>query len=490
MAFSDRATRDIGPLQLRKVDRNQVYGGRLRHDDPAPALAGRPVLFEKSLDWQSGMHLRRFAMRLTSRYLALDPASRPALTRYTHFGQDNRIAPSWMNLAVPDRPSGRKIRRPAIALVLPLTESANDRDPTPPLLVLLNERIHADHNIADQIEAIVETARHPLTELDEVDLLIKTEQDPERLKALQDRRSGLLESEGAQKYWPEIGPDPIRTGKSHDGRQVPIRQEGPIGYGFDIGAEAGRFGSAGILVQAAGESVPPWSMVKLRFRRFEPPEAVFRTDDAEPGKALRSEKFAPTEDETPLRLPLRNREGDETFDGLDHEGVAIDVRIAAEDSGSFKVGFDAALAATEAVTLRYHVAESLLSIWAETPLGPTARATIQLGRVTRLRATVSHVDPPGDAEKWRPAGNMVIKTLIEGPDIPDAGHWLTLTDVPILSATEQDVGLPVDLYLKHLDGPSPLTARPLRLSGLHQRDLVPIYREHVCISGTIGKRRR
>lgn len=469
-AFSDRATRDIGPIDSRAVDRNQVYGGRERQGQARSSDHVPPALFEKPLDWQTGMHLRRFGMRLTSRYLALEPAAREDLVRYTHLDPGGQVAPEWTLLAVPARPTGRKIRRPAVALVLPLTEGLAERDPTPPLLVLFNERLYADHNVADGIEAIIETARHPFTPLDAVDRALENATGEDKAE-LEFYREGLVGSVGAQKFWPEIGPDPVRTGRAHDGSQVSVRQDGPIGYGFDIGTEAGRFGSAGLLVQAAGSGVQPWSMVKLRFRRFEPPAALFEPDpnQAASGKARRGEaNLAPGEKKT---LPIRTDPGfdDNPFERFEHEGVAIDVTLPTPtddpETGAFAVSLAEAMTGTETVVLHYVVTPTHLSAWAETPLGPTARATVQVGRETLLRAVVSHVDPPGDAENWRPSGNLVVKLRTKGGNVPDAGEWLTLNDVPLLRATEQKTSYPVHLGLENRAGAATLLARPLRLSG-------------------------
>lgn len=80
----------------------------------------------------------------------------------------------------------------------------------------------------------------------------------------------------ALKYWQEQGPDPIRTGDHADGVPLALRVDGPIGYTFDVETDAGRFDHAGLLISPVAQQIRPWSMIKLRFRRFEAPEMLRR----------------------------------------------------------------------------------------------------------------------------------------------------------------------------------------------------------------------
>src|SRR5690606_10698658 len=79
---------------------------------------------------------------------------------------------------------------------------------------------------------------------------------------------------GEQAYWPQTGPDPIRSNKPHSGEPVPLWIEGPIGYGFDRTFGTTRFNTYGCIVTPLSQAIVPWSMLMLKFRRLEEGGAV------------------------------------------------------------------------------------------------------------------------------------------------------------------------------------------------------------------------
>jgi hypothetical protein len=310
-AFSDRRDDDIGEIFERRIERAHVYGGKDRRSDTA-AQNPVPRLFDKSLDWRGGVNFWRFGLRIISRYRAMRP-NRPEFMRTSH-RQSNGGA-VWHNEVLLDRSYDRRPKRPGLALVLPLTERMMAYGAVPPLLAIFNEQLYPNFHAGDGIDVSIEMARHPLPRKERLEKRIKaitdllgatpapSPEDDARLRAeltelqseLQSIPNGSLE---ALKYWQEWGPDPIRSGAGSGGKIIPLRVDGPIGYTFDLGSEAGRFDHAGLVISPTGQDVSPWSLMKLRFRRLEAPEGI------DPATALTGEGPAPAD---PVRFLCKPR---------------------------------------------------------------------------------------------------------------------------------------------------------------------------------------
>lgn len=475
-AFSDRRTEDIGPTETRKLDRQHVYDGRQRQgQNRLPTIADRPVLFEKQLDWQAGMHLRRFGLRLQSRY-ALLPHEGASITR-THVSGSK--TPRWSTVVIPDRVSNREIGRPGVALVLPLTEPRVSRDPTPPLLVMLNERLYDKMNFADGVEAVVEMARHPYTQAEQQDI-----EDPGGAATTPLERL---------KYWQELGPDPIRTHEGNEGRIIPLRMDGPIGYGTDQGTETGSFASASFLLNPAGERIAPWTLAKLRLRRLESPEAMFTPEpNGFPPKVTRPE--IQLEDGTGIVVQVRNPGAGlnnaaaigEVFDAFRYEGLVVDVSLASQSDGATATGeFSFSLMEADVdpapVAIRYRIDKTRLTISANTRLGPAGEIAFNIADTTdvRLRLIVSEREKPSadpnskrqDA-KWTPAGDVSVRLFIEdNPELSQSHNlerngWLSVLTMPLLSDVGKEVSIdePGNARIKHDGVEFEPVVRPARLS--------------------------
>ena len=475
-AFSDRRIEDIGPTQTRKLERNHVYEGRQRQSqDRLPAVSDRPVLFEKQLDWQAGMHLRRFGLRLQSRY-ALLPHEGASITR-THVSGSN--APRWSTVVIPDRKSNRAIGRPGLALVLPLTEPRISRDPTPPLLVLLNERLYDKKNFADGVEVVIEMARHPYTPAEQ-----QTDQDPDGPAPTAIERL---------KYWQEIGPDPIRTHAGSEGRIIPLRMDGPIGYGSDAGTETETFTSASFLLNPAGERIAPWTFAKLRLRRLESPEAMFKPNPKATPPIVERPQVALTSG-VGATLQVRNTGEDGTkartdvqvFDAYKYEGLVIDLTISVpRDATTIEGEFSFSLMEAEVepapVSIRYKVARTQVALVADTRLGPAGETSFDLKGATdiHLRMVVSEREKPStdpnaqrkDAE-WTPAGDVSVRLFIndnaelaQGQNL-ERNSWLSILAVPLLSdvGTTAPIDDPVIARIRHVGVSADAVVRPARLS--------------------------
>lgn len=544
LAFVDRRDSDIGEVMVRRVEQTHVYAGRQQLKSVEPSR--RPALFSKPLDWTSGLNLWRFGMSLTSRYAAMFPP-RTLSSTFAHLPTlpNQGSSSKWSVAAVLDRPgTGRVAGRPGLALVLPLTEPLMTGGATPPLLALFNDRLYANFNMADAIDVAVEVARHPYTLseqhrrlkalpglIDEngkyiVDLkrMIQDLRDQlagppvpspeERLKLERDlvsKEAELVVEQGREidlprelaaltvylagteepsveslKHWQEFGPDPIRTGRAHDGQPVLLRTDGPIGYTFDAGTEAGRFDHAGLLVSPVRQQIEPWSMIKLRFRRLEAPEGLAggapqQVDDIDHVLVHRTGADAPVP-------KAKNLFGCIDFEGLVLE-LALDRKAVVDTTLVFNLVKAGAVSDPDSTDVQVQVAQSndALTVTMSTTLGPAGQVTFALGATERatLRFVVSAREKPANAEKWIPTGDVAIKLRIDGGDIDglersDRERWLAVAALPMRAIAPPPAGgkdtataqadEPSDelsLRLKQVDKSTAakLTLRPVRLSG-------------------------
>ncbi|HEX7152265.1 MAG TPA: hypothetical protein VF618_12325 [Thermoanaerobaculia bacterium] len=601
-AFLGRADDDIGAVREVSFTRAHALGGK-SEVVTSSTEGSRPVLLEHDFDRRAGAHLWRFALRLKSRYAAMRP-NHPDLLRFSHRVRGDNTT-HWWRMVVPERlhPERpvRLLERPALMLVLPLTEPLMTEGSVPPLLAVFNEELFPQFNATDGIETVIDVARHPLpgharisrgrtpegsnqtfgelfdaawkeveearAKLDEANAKFaegftlgatltaqqQTNLETDRKvaagvvaakelafnnvqaqaaawgvvdewtkihKTLDDqiRAAEAVIADGAasaeakaaaqkiidrltlprknaaaqigtataiaeamekkpvspagapvnpqRKYFQEIAPDPIREATPAADRPVAVRIDGPVGYTFDAGVEAGRFGHAALLVSPVAEGVRPGSFVRLRFRRFEspgllvsPPLVVDEQEDPPdqwPDEAPAGMKMKIPGDGARFLIARPTPDGKLDADAQVHrfatayEGLAFDIAdLAAAGAIAPRFTFvpskgDIACDALEDGTMFLAATQdSKVTISAKTNLGDSANWALPLSRGAKvaLRAVVSLRPRPipqsGELPKeYSPAGDLSIRVRIT-PDPNDPirrpyeNVWLSILCMPI-----------------------------------------------------------
>jgi hypothetical protein len=574
-AFIERRVDDIGVIEETKL--------HLAHVLPPLAAAkdNRPPIFLKDLRYLGGANWWRFALEATSRYAAMKPNL--DLTSYSHIDPKDRFTPHWHTLIVRDRDgTGRKPKRPALLLVLPLTETIMADAAVPPLLALFSEPMFANFHIGDGIEAALDYVRHPLPDAaitwnglegqaanlmtaiaaaygrvaanggdqalkdlrvavanfnvlvrsravalandnvtnaqkkfaDAATLVQKISQEPDSApdKALRlaDANNALQEAMGEsvaaasalaaanadatsaqqdlvavqqgqarklpdlqpliQRFWPQVGPDPILTATPHPGRPVPVRLDGPLGYTFDVETEAPNFGRSGYLMTPVGgqdaidgisdigglgeKKIPPWTLTRVRFRRLEAVELSnyrpqrLNRDEPLPPLLLTSDGISP-----PPTDPMPSE-----F----HEGLVVDFPEL-DDAAGAKVSVvkgtsfgptpvssppdppdpdkDIAPWIDRYMRVKVSLAPDALSVFLDTDLGPAGTYNVPLKPTSRvwLRLVLSQRDKPEKSEKpYEPVLDISVRLLIDDDEVDglarsQAGSWLTVACLPLLA---------------------------------------------------------
>lgn len=533
IAFSDRRVDDIGVITSRRLERAHVFNGRSRLErlprTSPPQVVG-PTLFVKDLDWQAGIALWRFGLRFESRYAAMRPGD-PRFVAFSHRAEGKR--PIWTKLSVGDRATGRTPKRPGFALALPLTEPAMAPGAVPPLLLLFDEGFHANFHAGDDVEIAIEVARHPFTERERTETrLARLHDGIETLKqeisadpptsTLTDKKDSLMRAEAELalintqhaafdrdpahvanlKYWQEHGPDPVRSAAGSEGALLPIRVDGPIGYTFDVGTEAGRFDHSGFLVSPVRlhrdepSAAWPWSLVKLRCRRLEAPEGI------DPSALLIRNGFAAFAQDVltthdllaPGPIPVRdhpiwrvaNSQAQlashpptalqEGVFATEHEGLVIDIpNLHAIRTGSVKVSFadepQPKLDPEVAISVAQQGSNVMISL--STALGPAGSqaVTFRPDQRGQLRLVVSLRDKPQEGKLYRPAGDISVRLRLTGGEglvHEAADRWISIASIPLVSSHLEDwhaIASPVKVQISLEGDANEATARPVRLSG-------------------------
>jgi hypothetical protein len=428
IAFMDRRDDDIGVIEEAKLDLSHV----MPSVDTSGAVQEPPSpLFRKDLQYRGGANWWRFALGATSRYAPMKPGN-DNLMRYSHVppkgSKSDQNKTLWDTLIVRDRETGRTPKRPALLLLLPLTETIMSDTAVPPLLAIFSEPMFANNHIGDGIEAALEYARYPL-------------------------------ADGRQRYWPEIGPDPTLTSDPqpadpHSGEPVAIRLDGPIGYTFDFETEAPKFGRSGFLITPAtpvdraklGDEPPevrPWTFAKLRFRRIEALELTLNKPhavDEDPkgfllssaGIAMPSEPVIPAETHEGIALVFPAVEGT--------TGVTVSIvkPAATQDWQDHKIKVTASISADDAANT------DVLQIQIDTDLGKAGRFVAPLRPTSRawLRAVLSQRDKPEEGDDpYSPVVDVSVRLLIDDGDADGlvrsvAGTWITVGCVPLLAGAK------------------------------------------------------
>ena len=519
-AFLGRADDDIGAIREVTFGRAHAAGGE--EQMALGTTTKRPVLMEHDLDRRAGAHLWRFALRLKSRYAAMRP-NHPDLLRFSHQQIDqnedsaDNVPPGtkWWRVVVPDhiqsRGMPRRIDRPSLMLVLPLTESTMTGGSVPPLLAVFNQELFPQFNAADGIETVIDVARHPFPGVERLqeaggdetalvnawDAVVAERRDFDaaerqyaasfalrsdavegdqltnlavRNKALEDVRKAeagvvaLLPPPRVSgravnpftKYFQELAPDPIREATAGVDRPVAVRVDGPIGYTFDAGTEAGLFQHAALLVSPVAETLRPRSFVKLRFRRFETPRLLVSGSDEKP---LTLEAEIPASVSRFL-IECGNPEL-AAIDGVHHfktvyEGLAfdvpslgtpVDVRFRFVDPA--KPG-EPCSSDKEGTKVHARVEEwndvRTLVVWAETRLGKSSTWSLPLGSGAEasLQIVVSMRPKPTEsgrpAKEFKPVGDVSVRvrntpTVESELRRPQENAWLSVLCMPLTTTT-------------------------------------------------------
>jgi hypothetical protein len=515
-AFSDRREDDIGEIFERRIERAHVYGGKDRRSDTA-AQNPVPRLFDKSLDWRGGVNFWRFGLRIISRYRAMRP-NRPEFMRTSHRRSNGTAV--WHNEVVLDRSYDRSPKRPGLALVLPLTERMMAYGTVPPLLAVFNEQLYPNFHAGDGIDVSIEMVRHPFTRKDRQDRIDEITgilagmpaPSPEEAARLREEQARLQSGLGsvpnspldALKYWQQWGSDPIRSGAGSGGEIIPLRVDGPIGYTFDLGTEAGRFDHAGLVISPTSQNVAPWSFMKLRFRRLEAPEGL------DPATALTGQGPAPSD---PLRFlcaprkltlntdnsfrlsntrdmsafspknvdELRAVERDGTLTivkyGIfptEHEGLVIDSDDMNRLAGSsLRVQFTSGSDDNPWIKIDFSVENGtsgrLFVFTFSTKLGAAGilKLPIPADGKLLLRTVVSAREKPQKGDVYRPAGDVAVQARVtrDAADriaSPNENRWLSIACLPLTTSVEIKISDPVAVVIK-AGGAQPAVS-PVRLS--------------------------
>lgn len=514
IAFSDRRDDDVGEVVERRIERAHAYGGRERRDDPQ-AGSPCPTLFEHPLQWRGGVNLWRFALRLTSRYAAMRPG-KAAFAVNSHVRGSGPAR--WQNEIVLDRSIGRQLKRPGLALVLPLTEPMMAAGAVPPLLALFNERLYPNFHIGDGIEVTIETARHPFPlkqrlthDMHQVEAAIAAlpspplneDQETEQQR-LVERRNEFIRELGAiadhtppaLKFWQERGPDPIRTGAGADGTILPLRLDGPIGYTFDLKTEAGRFDHAGLLVTPVKQELSPWSLVKLRFRRHEAPEGLDPTmeltaDGPAPGRGGKPSQHQFLAAGAAVHYRLANHRALMAKPSVarvfptEHEGIVIDIpKVAAlTPDSAIRISFVGEIKQPAPATppdqhhveigCAYQRAEGRLELAFRTDLGDAGAWSISVrdGATASIRLVLSARDKPETGGKYEPAGDVAVRVRLTRSEPADTlgkageNRWLAVGCIPLISTRVIAVDDPVVVEIRSdLPAQAGALVAPVRLS--------------------------
>jgi hypothetical protein len=569
IAFTGRRDNDIGLVEEMKLQLAHVLPPVNSDGNILSApLDNRAPVFVKELLYRGGANWWRFALQATSRYAAIKPGQ--ALVNYSHVDPRTKLDVRWHSLVVRDRDTGRKLKRPGLMLVLPLTETVMSDVAVPPLLAIFSEPMFADFHIGDGLEAALDYARHPLpdapivwtgverdaqklageitqayadfaatpkdtTKRQKLRLAVATfnafaraqglrlaeaslakaqdevtrttaavdtfprpvppaqqadYQIAQDAKALADKRSvnankaltkakadastaeQLLQSVQAggnedlpnlqsemQRFWPQIGPDPILTDKGHSGRPIPLRLDGPIGYTFDLETEAPHFGRSGFLttpisgqneiandLKVAGLAnikILSWTMARLRFRRLEATELSLSkpvpvSDGGTSAKLLlSSEAIDYTKAET-APVPAEYHEGLVIdFPELDESGAGAAISVVKGTVTSDP----APLWSQRFIRVVATVKPDALSIFLNSDLGPAGTYDVGLKPTSRiwLRLVLSQREKPERSEKpYEPVLDISVRLLIDDGDgdglaRSQAGAWVTVACLPLLA---------------------------------------------------------
>jgi hypothetical protein len=259
-----------------------------------------------------------------------------------------------------------------------------------------------------------------------------------------------------QRFWPQIGPDPIITVMGHSGRPVPIRVDGPLGYTFDVETEAPNFGRSGYLMTpvAGQDAIPgipgfggqetgaiqPWTLLRARFRRLEVIELS------------NYQRLEPTSDASGSVPLLLSSEGisappSSAIPREFHEGLVVEFpEIDAAGAGATisvakGTSFPAQQWSNRYVRVKASVSVETLTVFLDTDLGPAGTYNVALLPTTRLwlRLVLSQREKPEKSEQpYEPVLDVSVRLLMDDDEVDglarsQAGAWLTVACLPLLA---------------------------------------------------------
>lgn len=442
LAFIDRRDDDVGSIA--SGDLSLVHALGVERNNPfIPPDKLSPVL-SRGLDWRGGWNLWRFGVRIESRYFGLFRAAKQQQAI-----RDLRlIGGNWLNLDVRDAPNGREVAKPPIRLILPLTEAFEDGARVPPLLALMAGAMHENDHFGDGLLVTVDTVRHPYPQFQQEGGTVG--------KDLIDQL----------KFLPEFGPDPIRSEARHWGAAVPLRIDGPIGYGFDAGFEAGRFDHSGFLIAPADATPQPWSMIRLKFCRFEEPDG------------LSSKPKECENDELPIWCTEAEALAVEPSPvwAVCHEGLILEpdfganpifkLRLVAEpadaDAGQ-RVELELSGSAGKwelSAWVLFATDTDRKGKWTHDGAANAGHMRFSASERPEIRVVISARPRPDRGETWRPAGEISVQARTESAgDSDGSDRWTSLFSLPIEAESE----IPIyDSPQVRFEGR--VIARPVRLS--------------------------
>jgi hypothetical protein len=256
--FEDRSTDDIGPIDSARLTYSHIRG--------------QTVLFRKDLDWRDrhndGANLWRFLVQYRSRYadyFASVGQPCPDMPQPKR-GQSDYQQPFLLLDTLPA--AAAELPPPALSLIMPLTRRIDTAgDLLPPVMILLDGGWHNGNDVADRLDAVIETVRYPIP-----------------------HPPGPQPS---QRYFQQVAPDPILTGIGNTGTIVPamggaperfdigdaaaLRLDGAAGWTEDVGEDAPRFNATSFLATlvppanttvAAAAAWRAFPLMRLRLRRL------------------------------------------------------------------------------------------------------------------------------------------------------------------------------------------------------------------------------
>lgn len=266
------------------------------------------------------------------------------------------------------------------------------------------------------------------------------------------------------KYYQEFSPDTLREATPAPDRPVALRVDGPVGYTFDAGTEAGRFDHSAVLVSPVAEIVRPGSFVRLRFRRMETAGllvAAAKPDPAWPDESLAA--LSPALPTLPVEgarfLVARSRletkpAADDTVHRFEtvHEGLAFEIDDL-EAASPLEVRFQlvppvgdtpcAVDGGKEGTTVFAKIAAGKIVVSARTRLGSSAEWSLPLaaGATARLQILLSlrpkpNTGPDAKVQKYTPVGDLSVRVWIEpcdGDPVRRAQDrtWLSVLCMPL-----------------------------------------------------------
>ncbi|HKV11838.1 MAG TPA: hypothetical protein VJ725_27075 [Thermoanaerobaculia bacterium] len=218
-AFSERSDDDCA---------RKVTAIRLRDE--------KPLLYDEDRSVDRRALFYRFGVTVFNRYEGLGTLQ--PVTASAPVAVGSTVETPWRRLLHRCRWT-EEVPKPKVKLAVPLTEGRTKDGGVAGLLVVLNEAWHEIGGLAENLKVEIAEVTDPIGPI----------------------------------VRPQIGPDPILTGKGWEGpataAEIKLEAQGPIGHTFDTGSSAPLFVSTSFLVPPpqVAERDLSWHFAKVSFRR-------------------------------------------------------------------------------------------------------------------------------------------------------------------------------------------------------------------------------